>query len=538
MKYCYLAVAAILLLFLRLGFPPATALGQQPSSMIAQIGVLPASPTTNDNISIKISGEWPNACTPGDPRVSRTDDQIIIATSNPGQSCGQASTPWSHTVSIGKLPKGFYKVRVTHSLPTGSSNLGTRIFSVTSVVGLLFHPLPSPVRLLDTRPGQPSCFNPGVSLGNAAILTQQVRGACTGIPAHAEAIVGNATIVNSPTISSGFNWITLFPSDAPQPNSSNLNFTNNQIVPNWFTVRLGPDGAFNIFSQAATDLIVDITGYYAPPHITLPGMYYHPLPSPVRLFDSRPGQVACDAPGTPLSAGGTRAVLAQGICAGGAIPSTAKAIVGNATVVNSGSTGDNFITLFPFGEQQPGVSNLNFRENQIVPNWFTVGLSHNGKFNIFSTGSTDFIVDVSGYFSEDPLDDNGPGLLFRPLMTPVRLFDTRPGESACQAPGAPLPDNNTISLPAPGVCFTETIPTTARVIEGNATVVNFISTGFNWITFFPCGVQQPLASNLNFTENQIVPNWFAGTLDNLGNICIFSRASTHFIMDISGYFAQ
>jgi hypothetical protein len=48
-------------------------------------------------------------------------------------------------------------------------------------------------------------------------------------------------------------WITLYPSDFPQPNASNLNFTDNQIVPNSFTVGLGADGAFNIYSHDTND---------------------------------------------------------------------------------------------------------------------------------------------------------------------------------------------------------------------------------------------------------------------------------------------
>jgi hypothetical protein len=363
-----------------------------------------------------------------------------------------------------------------------------------------------------------------------------VIGACTGIPAEAQAIVGNATVVNSPTISWGLNWVTLYSSDAQQPNASNLNFTEEQIVPNGFTVKLGTDGAFNIYSRAATHFIVDVTGYYAPPS-PFGGLYYHPLSAPVRLFDTRSGQLACDAPGIPLADDDTRTVTAHGFCLGATIPHNAKAIVGNATVVNSISGGANWITLYPFGTEQPNVSNLNYTEDQIVPNWFTVGLSSDGKFNVYSAASTDFIVDVAGYFSEDPLDVNGPGLLFKPLRTPVRLLDTRPGESACHAPGAPLPNDNTISLQATGICFSETIPATAKAVEGNATVVNFISTGFDWITLYPCGVLQPNTSNLNFTADQIVPNWFVTKLSPEGRFCIYSRGATHFIVDVSGYFA-
>ncbi len=461
------------------------------------------------------------------------------------------AAPYSFSISAGTLPPGLalsstgeitgtpttagsfpFTVKATDS----NGCMGMRNYTIViSGAGLVFYPLMQPVRLLDTRPGESACFNPGAPLGNDAVRTQPAVGTCFGatIPPTATAIVGNATVVNF--ISSGFHWITLYPSDAMQPNASNLNFTDNEIVPNNFTVGLGPDGAFKIYSHAATHFIVDIIGYYAPP--TTGGLYYHPLPAPVRLFDSRPGENACDAPGAPLSTDGTRTVMAHGACLGATIPASAKAIVGNATVVNFISTGFHWITLYPFGASLPIASNLNFHENHIVPNWFVVKLSPDGKFNVYSHASTHFIVDVAGYFSEEQIDVNGQGLLYTALSKPVRLLDTRPNELACDAPGVPLGNDAMRTQTAHRTCFGETIPNSAKAVVGNATVVNFISTGFHWITLYPSGVPQPNASNLNFMQNQIVPNAFWVGLSSDGKFNIYSHASTHFIVDLTGYFA-
>jgi hypothetical protein len=399
--------------------------------------------------------------------------------------------------------------------------------------GLMFYPLPAPVRLLDTRPGFAACSAPDAPLGDNAVRMQQAVGACTRIPATAKAIVGNATVVNSPTISTGFHWITLFPSDAVQPNTSNVNFKDNQIKPNWFTVRLGPDGAFKIYSHAATHFIIDVTGYYAAPGQG--GLYYHPLSKPVRLLDTRPGESSCNAEGVPLANDGTKTVMAVGACLGETIPASAKAIVGNATVVNFISSGFHWITLYPSDEPQPNASNLNFTDNQIVPNWFITGLSDDGKFNIYSHASTHFIVDVTGYFSEEPVDANGLGLLFNVLAAPVRVLETRPGENACFTPGVPLDNNGVQPVMATGACTG--VPSSARAVEGNATVVNFISSGFHWITIYPCGEMIPVASNLNFIANDIVPNYFIVRFSNDGKFCIYSHASTHFVVDLTAYFA-
>jgi subtilisin family serine protease len=407
--------------------------------------------------------------------------------------------------------------------------------------GLQYYPLPRPVRLLDTRPGHTACNAPGTPLVANATFTQPARVNCDGIsiPASAAAIVGNATIVNF--ISPG-GYVTLYPSGgggASRPTVSNLNFTANQIIPNSFTVALGSNGSFDIFTSGGTHFIVDITGYYAPPGAG--GLYYHPLPTPVRLFDSRPGEQGCDAPGAPLANEGTRTVLAHRTCLGTTIPSSARSIVGTATVVNFISSGFHWITLYPFGTPQPNASNLNFTANQIIPNAFVVGLSSDGKFNIYSHAATHFIVDVTGYFSPDAVDANGAGLLFTPLPLPVRLLETRPGELGCNTPGTPLSGGATLTQPARGTCNGITIPANAQSVVGNATVVNFISNG-GWITLYPSGgggAALPLASNLNYTANQIIPNAFTVGLGNDGAFNIFASANagTHFIVDLSGYFA-
>jgi uncharacterized repeat protein (TIGR01451 family) len=464
------------------------------------------------------------------------------------------TAPYNFTVSAGALPGGLSlssagAITGTPTAPGAFSFtvkatdnngcMGARAYTVViSGAGLMYYPLPRPVRLLDTRPGFAACFAPGAPLGNNAVRLQPASGACTGVPANAKAIAGNATVVNSPTISTDFHWITLFPSDALLPDASNLNFTDDQIVPNNFTVGLGADGAFNIYSHAATHFIVDIAGYYAPPGVG--GLYYHPLPAPVRLLDTRPGFGACNAPGAPLVAEGVRSLTAHGSCFGATIPSTARSVVGNATVVNSGptlSTGFHWITLYPFDAPLPDASNLNYREDQIVPNAFVAGLSPDGKFNIYSHGATHFIVDVAGYFSAEAVDANGVGLLYNPLPAPVRLLDTRPGFNACDAPATPLGTDAIRVETATVAC--SGIPSGAKAVVGNATVVNVpsLSSGFHWITLYPFGASLPDASNLNYRESQITPNAFVVGLSADGKFNTYSHAPTHFIIDLTGYFA-
>ena len=436
----------------------------------------------------------------------------------------------------------------THTLlwryvKNGSVSSGSDAAWIDSVVlpasgpgsGLQYYPLPRPIRLLDTRPGETAaCNNPGTPLTGGTPLPLLARGACQGvtIPANAQAVVGNAAVVN---FISGPGYITLYPSDAAQPLVANLNYNANDIVSNAFTVGLGSDGTFDIFANTTTHFIVDITGYYAPPGPG--GLYYHPLPYPVRRLDTRPGETtACTNPGTPLTGGVPLNQQARGSCQGTTIPAAAQAIVGNAAVVNFIS-GPGYITLYPSDASQPLVANLNYNANDIVSNAFTVGLGSDGTFNTFASSTTHFIVDITGYYSAEVTDVNGTGLLYYPLPYPVRRLDTRPGETtACTNPGTPLTGGVPLNQQARGSCQGTTIPAAAQAIVGNAAVVNFIS-GPGYITLYPSNAAQPLVANLNYNANDIVSTAFTVGLGTDGALKIFASSTTHFIADLTGYFA-
>lgn len=144
---------------------------------------------------------------------------------------------------------------------TGTVTVAGQTFTVNqdaSVSGLMFYPLPAPVRLLDTRPGASpnACAQPNAPITGETSRTQMARGFCS-IPANAQAVTGNVT-----TVQSGGGYLTLYPSDTAQPTVANTNFGPNEIINNVFTVGLGAsDGAFKIFALTTTDVVVDVTGY-------------------------------------------------------------------------------------------------------------------------------------------------------------------------------------------------------------------------------------------------------------------------------------
>lgn len=475
---------------------------------------------------------------------------------------GDANNPnWIRIVTAQPSVTGSQVLTTTYQLPSGGSLQAVRavlrfqgtaspcgsnsgfddyddlIFSVapTTTAGLQYYPLAHPVRLLDTRPGTSACYTPGAPLGANAARTQVAAGTCDGlaIPPTAQAIVGNATVVSP----AGGGYLTLYPSGAARPTVSNLNYVAGQTVPNAFTVGLGSGGSFDIFTPTQTHVIVDVAGYYAPPGAG--GLYYHPLPYAVRLLDTRVGLPACDAPGAPVQGGVPRTETARIACSGLVLPSNAVALVGNATVVNTqAGAGGGYVTLYPGGVTRPNVSNLNYSPGQVVPNAFTLSLGADGAFNVYAATTLDFIVDVTGYYSASAAGDaNGvAGLLFYPLASPVRLLDTRPGEPACQNPGAPLSAGGVRTQAARITC--SGVPAQALAVVGNATVVNTVAgAGGGYVTLYPSGAARPNVSNLNYVEGQVVPNAFTVSLGADGAFQIYATSTPHFVADLAGYFA-
>ncbi len=402
---------------------------------------------------------------------------------------------------------------------------------VVTASGLMYYPLPRPIRLLETRPGEVGCDAPGAAIPGGTSRTQTAAGrTCSGItiPTNAKALTGNIT-----TVQSGGGYLTLYPSDAAQPTVANSNYEPNEVLNNVFTVGLGAtDGAFNIFVTSTTHIVVDVTGYYAPPGAG--GLYFHPLPKPIRLLETRPGELGCTTPGTPLLGGADTPQQARLTCDGVTIPAAARAIVGNATTVNPGG---GYLTLYPADATRPLVASSNYLPGQIMNGPFTVGLSPAGLFNIFVTTNTDLVIDVLGYYSEDATDVNGVGLFFNPLAHPVRLLETRdnPAFPGCYKPNAPIVGGVVRTQPARGVCDGLTIASNALGIVGNATVVN---NNGGYLTFWPSDATQPLVATSNFLPGQIFNRHFTvGLSAGPGAFKIFSAQTTDLVIDVTGYFA-
>ena len=425
--------------------------------------------------------------------------------------------------------------------------------------GLQYYPLAHPIRFYDSRPGMSAYRDNGTpDIGgrsyNNAVAGITYQGVT--IPANAAAITGNVTVVADQGSGPGF--VTLYPDGSSLPTTSNANYVNGQVVPNAFTVALGPSGGFRYFVSTTINDIFDITGYYAAPGAG--GLYFHQLPFPIRYLDTRPGATAYNTPGAPDSGGATYSGTVAGISyAGVTIPANAAAISGNATVVAGRNAGPGFLTLFPFGATLPTVSNNNYVDGQVVPNAFFVGLG-SGKLSTYNLTTIDIVIDINGYFSSSSSDGNGAGVLYNTLPYPIRMYDTRAGSvgngSACNGGfGGGFPNTSSFIIPGGGtrngvaiICQGITIPTNAVAVTGNATVVADLGSGPGFVTLFPATSARLNASNLNYVNGQVVPNFFVVgvgpiTADHTaGNVytnafLTYNSTATDQIFDLNGYFA-
>ncbi|MFN0113011.1 MAG: reprolysin-like metallopeptidase [Blastocatellia bacterium] len=434
------------------------------------------------------------------------------------------------TVTSGASGTGNGTVNYSVAANTGAARSGTitiagQTFTVNQAgVGMMFYPLAAPVRLLETRPGQSGCSTPGAQIPGGTSYTQVARGTC-GIPANAVAVIGNIT-----TVQSGGGYLTVYPSNnVTAPNVASSYYLANQVLNNVFTVGLGPtDGAFKIFVSSNTHVVVDITGYYALPSA---GLYFHPLPKPIRLLETRTGQSGCFTPGAPLGAGTETTQQGRVTCDGVTIPNNAMALVGNATTVNPQGAG--WLTFFPADAARPWVSSANYTLGQVLNTPFTVGLSAvTGQFKIYTLHTTNLVVDVVGYYSSSATDINGTGMLFSAMLTPMRLLDTQTSLNTCFT-GSQRVANTDYVQSARGFC---SIGSNATGIVGTTTVFNPGANG--WLTYYPSNVPpRPWIATLNYTQGQVFNRHFTVALGTDGAFINYSVATTHLAIDVFGYFA-
>ncbi|MBD1590451.1 hypothetical protein HC744_00145 [Arthrobacter sp. S1_S22] len=251
---------------------------------------------------------------------------------------------------------------------------GYYIGGVPTVAGAFVPMVPS--RFLDTR----VTSSP---VGPDSTVSFQVTGE-EGVPANASSVIFNLTVADTKS----FGHVRAYPSGTTAPETSNVNYDRGQIVPNSVTVPIGADGKVTLLntSSDSTHLIADVSGYYIGGTPTAKGAFVPRIPS--RFLDTR----------ETGSAAGPDSTLSFQVAGASGIPAKVAAVVFNLTVADTQSNG--FATAFASQTTAPDASNLNWHGGQIIANSVTSPVGTDGKVTLLnaSTGSTQMISDVSGYF--------------------------------------------------------------------------------------------------------------------------------------------
>ena len=260
---------------------------------------------------------------------------------------------------------------------------------------------------------------------------------------------------------------------------------------------------------------------------------YHSL-TPARICDTRQTSVSGitdQCTGKTMGPGTTLTVQVAG---NGGVPSTgAEAVVMNVTVTDT--TAGGYLTVWPAGQPRPLASNLNWTAGQTVPNLVEVGLGSGGEIDFYnSAGSTNLIVDVEGYTSST---SSGTAGLYEPLP-PARICDTR------QTSVSGITDQCTGKTMGPGTTLTVQVagnggvPSTGvEAVVMNVTVAGTTAGGY--LTVWPAGQPQPLASNLNWPAGRTVSNRVVVPLGSSGQIDLYNATgAANAIIDVNGWFTS
>ena len=262
-----------------------------------------------------------------------------------------------------------------------------------------------------------------------------------------------------------------------------------------------------------TDFVFDVTGYFSSAQT---GATYLPL-TPARLLDSRfgnglSGKFGANAPRTFQVSGR------------GGVPGNAVAVTGNFTVTNQTAAGAAF--LGPNSTASPTTSTINFPVGDNRANGVTLALGSGGTLSatyMASSGTTDFVFDVTGYFVA------AGGSTYLPL-TPARLLDSRFGNGLSGAFSANAP--RTFQVSGRGG-----VPAGAVAVSGNFTVTNQTSAGAAFLG--PDSTATPSTSTLNFPVGDSRANGVILALGPGGTLSatyMSSGGSSDFVFDVTGYF--
>jgi hypothetical protein len=436
----------------------------------------PMSTTTNQGL---------NTFTLAEPVVVSGGDVLGFRPASGTQLCGRVVSGSRYRLRTGAAAA---EPGESITFPSALTGAEFNIAATLESLAVRHNAVPA-TRAVDTRLGIGAA---ATRLAPGQVLTIPVAGT-GGIPGGALGATVNLTTANSDP---GF--LTAYPCDAARPDTSSINPKPGAAVANIANVLLSRTGTMCIVSAAATDLIVDVVGWWG-----VSGDLYNALPGR-RLLDTRAT--------TPLRAGEVRTVPIAG--SAGVPASGAGAVTLNLTTVNSTP---GYLTAYPCDEPRPGTSSVNPQAGVAVANLASVKLSAAGSVCIYAEVATDLLIDVAGWWG-------ATGLPYNPTAG-SRAFDSRATGRLAAGSVAVLALAGRNGVPTSG----------AQSVTLNITSVN---SDPGYVTAYPCDAPRPDTSSLNPQSTNAVANVSTVTLSVAGSVCLFTETPTDLIVDVLGWWGD
>ena len=253
-------------------------------------------------------------------------------------------------------------------------------FAPPSGSTLMYFPL-TPCRVIDTR-------GPDGPLGGPYLLPLIERdfpvllSPC--IPQGASAVAYSFNITALPR-QSGTDFVKVWPEGQPQPLPGTVEDGNGIPVSNAAIVPAGTGGGIAAVAGNSTDLVADITGYFAP---AAPGGLSLNAVPPCRVLDTRHQALGFIGELTVpvLSPPRLPCVTAR----------NAQAFVFSATAYPQGPL--EYLTLWADASPQPNTWTLNAADGAVASNMAIVS-STDGSIDVYAPSRTQMTLDVMTYFA-------------------------------------------------------------------------------------------------------------------------------------------
>ena len=261
----------------------------------------------------------------------------------------------------------------------GTTELSVHVVGYYPVAGgQVFRPTKT-LRLYDSRRDPAGALVPG----SPRTVTMP---ALSGIPATSM----TGALLNVTTVSpSGTGTLTV-QSPATSRDNATLAYTHGSLVKSRAVARL-QDGTFTVTAHtAATHVVVDMVGWWAPSEVVR-GRLFQPRAT-TRVLDTRKG-VGVRA--GKVRRGGVVAVKVAG--KGKPAPRRARAVVINLTARDA--TARTFVTAWPKGKRRPAFPDLSVPAWRTTANLVVVRVGKKGRIKVTNgSGSAHLAADVVGYY--------------------------------------------------------------------------------------------------------------------------------------------